>query len=56
MQTCVPERRADEFCRKKAKAATETCGEGREVWFAAREEKRILRRNDFCGAESDKKI
>lgn len=42
---------------KKAKAATETCGAGREVWFAAgREEKRILRRGDFCGAESDKKI
>ena len=25
------ERRADEFCRKKAKAATKTCGEEREV-------------------------
>lgn len=41
---------------KKAKAATETCGERREVWLAAREEKCVLRRGDFCGAESDKKI
>lgn len=42
--------------RKKAKAATETRGAGSETRFAAGKAKRGLRREDFCGAETDKKV